>query len=244
VKGAVAVIPARYASTRFPGKVLASRTGRPLVQHVWEAARRARRVGRVIVATDDRRVRDAVLAFGGEAVLTRADHANGTSRIAEVSARLQEPIIVNVQADEPEIDPDHIDAAIAALEADEGAVAATLAAPFAPGEDPASPHIVKVVRDLAGRALYFSRAPIPHVRDGGDAVAPLKHVGLYVYRREFLLEYPDLPETPLEAAEKLEQLRFLEHGYAIAVAIVERSSHGIDTPEQYEAFVERAGRAR
>ncbi len=244
MSGAVAVIPARLGSTRFPGKVLADRTGRPLVQHVWERARLSRRVARVIVATDDPRVQAAVERFGGEAVITRADHVNGTSRIAEVARGLRAPIIVNVQADEPEIDPGHIDTAIAALESDEGAVVATLAAPFAPGEDPASPHIVKVVRTLSGRALYFSRALIPHRRDGGHAAAPLKHVGLYVYRREFLLEYPALPETPLEAAERLEQLRILEHGYAIAVAMVERSSHGIDTPEQYEAFVQRARSAR
>ena len=230
---ATAIIPARYASARFAGKVLADRTGKPLIQHVHERAARASLVDRVIVATDDQRIVDAVAAFGGEAVMTSPDHANGTSRIAEVARSLDDEIIVNVQADEPEIDPDLIDLAIRALAGRAEVPMATLASPFARGEDPADPNIVKVVVDEAGRALY------PYDRDGTGARPPLKHVGLYVYRRDFLLTYVTLPPTPLEQAERLEQLRVLEHGYPIAVAVAEVPHHGIDTVQQYEAFVER-----
>ncbi|MHC4416617.1 MAG: 3-deoxy-manno-octulosonate cytidylyltransferase [Planctomycetota bacterium] len=236
---ATAIIPARYGSIRFPGKVLAARTGRPLIQHVYERVRRARLVDRVIVAADDQGIIDAVVGFGGEAVITRADHPNGTSRIAEVAPSVEAEVIVNVQADEPEIEPDLIDLAIRALERRPQCAMATLASPFDPREDPADPNIVKVVLNTAGCALYFSRALIPHRRGGSDVVAPLKHTGLYVYRRDFLLKYSDLPPTPLEQAERLEQLRALEHGYDIAVAVTEASFAGIDTPAQYEAFVER-----
>jgi 3-deoxy-manno-octulosonate cytidylyltransferase (CMP-KDO synthetase) len=236
----VAVIPARYASSRFPGKVLADRTGKPLIQHVWERLRQARRVGRVIVAADDPRIVAATERFGGEAVLTRPDHANGTSRTAEVAQALGCELVVNVQADEPEIEPGLIDRAVEALEADHGAVMATVASPFAPDEDPSDPDIVKVVIDLRGRALYFSRALIPHLRADGRRADPLKHVGLYVYRRPFLAEFAALEPTPLEQAEKLEQLRVLEHGHAIAVAVGEAHHHGIDTPRQYEEFCRRA----
>lgn len=239
---AIAIIPARFAASRFPGKPLACETGRPLIQHVYEQAAQAS-VSRVIVATDDERIAAAVRAFGGEAVMTRADHPNGTMRIAEVAARLDGPFIVNVQGDEPEIDPSHIDAAIDALrrtaDGDVAIVASTLAAPFEQGEDPRNSNIVKVVTDRDDCALYFSRALIPHDRDATGIVPPRKHIGLYVYRRAFLLEYPSLPATPLEAAESLEQLRILEHGRRIRVATVTGASHGIDTPEQYRAFVDR-----
>lgn len=253
VPSAIAVIPARYASVRFPGKVLADRTGRPLIQHVYERVRQAGLVDRVIVAADDQRIIDAVQRFGGEAVMTRSDHPNGTSRIAEAIAGLgasqasppqadkpqASSLIVNVQADEPEIEPDSIDLAVHALRDHPRCVMATLASPFGPNENPADPNIVKVVIDAAGCAMYFSRALIPHCRAGPDADRPLKHVGMYVYRREFLLKYATLPPTPLEQAEQLEQLRVLEHGYNIAVAVTNVSFHGIDTPEQYEAFVQR-----
>ncbi|MFG0329006.1 MAG: 3-deoxy-manno-octulosonate cytidylyltransferase [Phycisphaerales bacterium] len=237
----VAIIPARYASTRFPGKPLADRTGRPLIQHVHDRAAAASRVDRVLVATDDRRIADAVRKFGGTAVMTRDDHPNGTSRLAEVAAQLDEAgVVVNVQGDEPEIDPDHIDAAIEALEsADDRVVTATLAASFVDDEDPSDPNIVKVVTDQRNRALYFSRSLIPFDRDRSGAAPLLKHIGLYVYRRPFLLEYVELSETPLEIAERLEQLRILEHGHAIAVATVNARHHGIDTPAQYDAFVKR-----
>lgn len=237
---AVAIIPARLGSERFPAKVLADRTGHPLVWHVHEAARAASSIARVVVATDAPEVEHAVTALGGEAVMTRADHANGTSRLAEAAATLglaEDAIVVNVQGDEPELAPAVIDRAVDAL-ATGGCDMATVASPFASNEDPADPNIVKVVVRRDGRALYFSRARIPYVR--GEATAPpLKHIGLYVYRRRFLERYASLPPTPLETAERLEQLRALEHGHDIAVAVCEAHHHGIDTPEQYDAFVRR-----
>jgi 3-deoxy-manno-octulosonate cytidylyltransferase (CMP-KDO synthetase) len=236
---AIAVIPARYASVRFPGKVLADRTGKPLIQHVYEQVSAARNVDRVVVAADDDRIVDAVRGFGGEAVLTRPDHANGTSRIAEVAPALAAPVIVNVQADEPEIEPALIDLAVQTLHEHPACVVSTLGSPFSAGEDPADPNIVKVVVGAAGTALYFSRALIPHDRDGTARTRPLKHVGMYVYRAEFLETFVGLAPTPLEQAERLEQLRILEHGYDIAVAVAEARFHGIDTPQQYDEFVER-----
>ena len=236
---AIAIIPARYASQRFPGKVLADRTGKPLIQHVYERVCRADLVERVIVATDDRRVFDAVEAFGGEVMMSRGEHLNGTSRIAEVACDLDASVIVNVQADEPEIEPDLVDTAIRCLDDHPGCPVATLASPFCSDEDPADPNIVKVVVDAAGRALYFSRALIPCDRDGDAGKPALKHLGLYAYRREFLLDFARLAPTPLERIERLEQLRVLEHGHHIAVAIVTAQYHGIDTPEQYDDFVKR-----
>jgi 3-deoxy-manno-octulosonate cytidylyltransferase (CMP-KDO synthetase) len=240
---AIAIIPARLASSRFPRKVLADRTGKPLIQHVWERARLARSTPRVVIAADDPAVRDAARAFGAECVLTCADHPNGTSRLAEAAALLDlEPdrIVVNVQGDEPELEPATIDAAVEALQRS-GAPMSTCAAPFPPRDSPADPNIVKVVRRLDGTALYFSRSPIPYNRDAitGPDAAVLRHVGLYAYRRAFLEQYAHLPATPLERCEQLEQLRALQHGYAIAVALVSDARPGIDTPEQYEAFVQR-----
>lgn len=238
---AVAIIPAHYASSRFPGKMLADRTGQPLIRHVFERVQRAASIARTIVATDDARIAEAVRTFGGEAVMTRADHPNGTSRLAEVAATLSDEIIVNVQGDEPEIDPAVIDLAVKELTNHPDCPVSTVASPFGADEDSADPNIVKVVLDQRGEALYFSRALVPHNRDrqGDPAAPPLRHVGLYVYRRGFLLEYVAWPETPLERTEKLEQLRILEHGRRIAVAISESRHAGIDTPEQYEAFVRR-----
>lgn len=242
MKTAVAVIPARLASTRFPRKVLASETGKPLIRHVCERAALARRVSRVVVATDADEVAAAVRAFGGEAVMTREDHPNGTSRLAEAAAILglaPDALVVNVQGDEPEIEPAVIDAAVDAIERT-GAEVSTIGSPFAPGEDAANPNLVKVVRRADGLALYFSRALIPHRRDaGGFAEPPLRHVGLYVYRAAFLAAYAGLSPTPLERTEMLEQLRVLEHGYRVAVAVCEARGAGIDTPEQYAAFVAR-----
>lgn len=240
---AIAIIPARLGSTRFPGKVLADRTGRPLLQHVCEAAARAPSIERVVVATDDESVLQAVAAFRGQCVMTRRDHPNGTSRLAEAAAALglaSDAIIVNVQGDEPEIEPGVIEAAVAALASGNSPVA-TVAAPFVAGEDPANPNIVKVVRRLDGTALYFSRALIPFPRDAGRLpAAPLRHVGLYAYRRSFLDTYTHLAPTDLETTEQLEQLRVLAYGYSVAVAVVDSAGHaGIDTPEQYDAFVAR-----
>lgn len=236
------LIPARLGSTRFPGKVLADKTGKPLIRHVVESASRSAGALRVVVATDDRRVLDAVRRFGGEAVMT-GDHPNGTSRLAEAAKTLALPadsIVVNVQGDEPELDPSLIDAAVSAL-ASSAAPMSTVAVPFLSTEDARDPNLVKVVRRLDGTALYFSRALIPFARDaGGRPVVPLKHIGLYVYRRPFLDTYVSLPPTDLERTEQLEQLRVLAHGHAIAVALGEPRLHaGIDTPEQYEAFVAR-----
>lgn len=243
-KPIVAIIPARLGSVRFPGKMLAEATGRPLIVHTVEAAGKSERVERVVVATDTEAIAEAVRAHGGEAVMTSPSHSNGTSRLAEAAGVLglgDEAVVVNVQGDEPEIDLAVIDLAIETLLAS-GAEVATVGSPFGPGQEPGDPNIVKVVVDCRGRALYFSRSPIPHDRDevgSGGVAGPLKHVGLYVYRAEFLRRYVSLPETPLERTEKLEQLRVLEHGYTIAVAIAEAHHVGIDTEAQYEAFVRR-----
>jgi len=237
----IAIIPARMASTRLPGKMLLDRTGNPLVEHVYEAVKRAGSLSRVVVATDDRRIEEAVKGFGGDAVMTSIEHPNGTSRLAEAAARLRlgdDAVVVNVQGDEPEIEPAVIDAAVEVMLSG-GCEVATVASPFMPGEDPANPNIVKVVTGADRHALYFSRSLIPHPRAGGTAVAPLKHVGLYVYQRAFLSQYVHLPPTPLEQCEMLEQLRVLEHGYRIGVAVRACATQGIDTPEQYEAFVAR-----
>ncbi|MFN0012497.1 MAG: 3-deoxy-manno-octulosonate cytidylyltransferase [Phycisphaerales bacterium] len=242
---ATIVIPARLASTRFPEKVLAAQTGKPLVQHVAEGAARAACAGRVVVAADHARIADALRPFGTTVVMTREDHPNGTSRLAEAAAALglaDDEIIVNAQGDEPEMPGAVIDAAVAALVESRRAAVGTAAAPFAPGESAADPNIVKVVRTLDGHALYFSRALIPHDRDGAGMHAgtpALRHVGVYAYRVGFLKTYIALPATPCERAERLEQLRVLEHGHAIAVAVVPAAHAGIDTPEQYAAFVAR-----
>lgn len=243
---AIAIIPARMGSTRFPGKVLAARTGKPLIQHVYESARRARCLagGRIVVATDDERVRGAVAAFGGECVLTRPDHPNGTSRLAEAAALLglsPDEIVVNVQGDEPELEPGVIDRAVSAL-VESGAPMATVAAPFVDRAGALNPNTVKVVQRLDGRALYFSRSVVPcdhdHKADAGSL--PLRHIGVYAYRRSFLDVYVNLAPTPLERAEQLEQLRALEHGFEIAVGVTEQAGPpGVDTPEQYDEFVRR-----
>ena len=216
---AAAVIPARYASTRFPGKPLADLTGKPMILHVLERAAQCRTVSRIVVATDDDRIHRVVLAAGFESRMTRADHPNGTCRIAEVADALDEPLIVNIQGDEPQIEPELVDRTVELLASRPDVPMATLVSPFAPGEDPANPNIVKCVRAVDGRALYFSRSLVPFDRDRAPgAAAPMKHVGLYVYRREFLRTFIALAPTPLERTESLEQLRVLEHGHAILCA--------------------------
>jgi 3-deoxy-manno-octulosonate cytidylyltransferase (CMP-KDO synthetase) len=247
---AVAIIPARLGSTRFPRKVLADATGKPLIQHVVERARLAARLSRVVVATDADEVRRAVQAFGGECVMTSAAHPNGTSRLAEAADVLglgADAIVVNVQGDEPEVEPGAIDAAVDALD-HSGAEVATVASPFEPGDDPANPNLVKVVVSKAGLALYFSRAAIPHRREpqptGELASTYLRHVGLYAYRADYLRRYAGMEPTPLEQTEALEQLRVLETGGRIAVARHRCLGTGIDTPEQYQVFVERTPGAR
>lgn len=250
---AVAIIPARLGSTRFPGKVLAAATGRPLVAHVVERARMAKSVHRVAVATDAPEVAQALAGTGVEVIMTRADHPNGTTRLAEAAAIMglaDDTPIVNVQGDEPEIDPDLIDETVAAT-LKSGEPMGTLASPFRPDEDPRNPNIVKVVirraPDGIARAIYFSRAPIPFDRDPAPrhdgpeqgGIRPLKHAGLYVYRRQALDRFVAMPESGLERTEKLEQLRAVEAGWSIAVVVRDFSHVGIDTPEQYEAFVAR-----
>ena len=241
----IAIIPARFGSTRLPGKPLLSDTGWPLIRHVVEAAQQARSLDRIVVATDDPRIMDAVAAFGGEAALTRSDHPTGTDRIAEVVARIPEAdLIVNVQGDEPELSPDSIDTLVDLLRTDPEAPMATLATPIRDESTWRDPGCVKVVASGRGRALYFSRSPIPFHRDAAPDFAAepppaLLHLGLYGYRRDFLLGYAALPPSPLEQAEKLEQLRVLEAGLPIALGVVQERGIGIDTPEDYRRFVAR-----
>ncbi len=240
---AIAVIPARFGSTRFPAKILASSTGRPLVQHVVDQARKCRLLHDVIVATDDARIVEALRPFGTQAVMTSPAHQSGTDRIAEVARGLSADIIVNVQGDEPEIEPGIIDALVEKLQTgpDDMATAAT---PFPAGADVNDPNLVKVVIGLNGQAVYFSRCPIPYRRDPTSPphAAYHLHLGLYAYRRDFLLKFAGWKPTTLELTEKLEQLRALDHGASIAVLEVARATHGIDTAEQYEEFVKRQGR--
>jgi len=237
---AVAIIPARYTSTRLPGKPLLAETGKPLIQHVVESIRPAKRIERIVVATDDRRIVAAVEAFGGQAVMTRPDHPCGTDRINEAAAKLElaeDDIVVNVQGDEPDMDSTCVDKLVALLEGSDAPMA-TLAAAL-PAEQAEDPHKVKVVLDSRGRAMYFSRSRIPYDRDRSGAIRYLLHLGIYAYRVEVLKKSAALPPTPAAKAEKLEQLRALEHGYAIAVAVVDYHGLGIDTPADYAAFVAR-----
>src|ERR1700674_2586620 len=230
----LAVIPARYASTRLPGKPLVPLGGKPMIERVWERVRRAQSVSQVVVATDDERIRSAVEAFGGQAVMTRSDHRSGTERVAEVAATHGDAtIIVNVQGDEPLIEPAAIDAATDAIVSDDAVNIATLAVAISNPADIMDPNVVKTVLDFDGNALYFSRAPIPWVRDRGGPVYArhLKHLGLYAFRRAALLEFATFPQGDLERIEQLEQLRWLENGYRIRVAETEYDSVSVDMPE-------------
>ena len=239
-----AIIPARYASTRFPGKPLVDILGQPMIQRVYAQVVKARTVNRVIVPTDDERIAAAVRAFGGQVQLTRADHATGTDRLAEVAATLDTELVVNVQGDEPLIDPEHIDRAVAPLLADAALPMSTLAAPIETREDLLNPNVVKVVVTPQGRALYFSRAPIPWPRDEMASLPEdlrgrgfWRHIGLYVYRKPFLLEYASWPAAVLETVEKLEQLRVLERGLPIGVVTVACPAPGVDTPEDLQKVI-------
>jgi 3-deoxy-manno-octulosonate cytidylyltransferase (CMP-KDO synthetase) len=229
----VVVIPSRYGSTRLPGKPLVSLAGKPMVQHVYERAKRAQTIHNVIVATDDQRILDAVQSFGGEARMTRTDHRTGTERIAEVAVHEPGDIFVNVQGDEPLIDPMAIDTAVGALLEEPPAQIATVATPIRHAGDVLDPNVVKTVLDFEENALYFSRAPIPWIRETQQKihVKYWKHLGLYVFQREALLEYPTLPQGELEKIEQLEQLRWLENGWHIRVAEVPHDAVSVDVPE-------------
>lgn len=228
---AVAIIPARYNSTRFPGKPIVEIDGKPLIEHVYRRVEQARLIRRIVVATDDERIRRAVERFGGVAVMTRNDHSSGTDRLAEAADGLgPDTLILNVQGDEPMIEPAVIDQAIAAAQLRDAEIV-TLMTRLDPAEAD-DPNRVKVVVDRRGYALYFSRSRIP---SGGTTSL---HIGLYAYRVRFLKEFTKLDPTPLERAERLEQLRALEHGYRIRVVEVESESWGIDTPGDLERYME------
>jgi 3-deoxy-manno-octulosonate cytidylyltransferase (CMP-KDO synthetase) len=227
------VIPARFASSRFPGKALALLAGRPILQHVYERASQARYLSKLIIATDDDRIAKAARSFGAQVQMTRPDHLSGTDRVAEVASSDHSQVIVNIQGDEPLIDPSAIDAAALALLDDPELPMATLKKRIEIPSEISNPNVVKVVTNPAGDAIYFSRCPIPYVRDAGTIVH-YKHIGLYIYQREFLLAYSNLPVGPLEQAERLEQLRAIENGYRIRVVETEYESLGVDTPEDLE----------
>lgn len=229
------VIPARYTSSRFPGKPLARIGSKTMLEHVFQRAAQARYLTSVTIATDDERIADAARAFGAPVRMTRADHLTGTDRVAEVASADSAELIVNVQGDEPLIDPAAIDAAILPLLHDDGILMGTLKKRIEDPREIGDPNVVKVVADRAGNAIYFSRCPIPYARkDFSLSVTHYKHVGLYVYRRDFLLGYAGLPVGPLELAERLEQLRALENGYSIHVVETDYESLGVDTPADLE----------
>jgi 3-deoxy-manno-octulosonate cytidylyltransferase (CMP-KDO synthetase) len=227
------VIPARFASSRFPGKVLAEIAGKSMLQHVYERASMARYVTSTIIATDDPRIYDVARNFGAPVRMTRPDHLSGTDRVAEAASADQSEIIVNIQGDEPLIDPAAIDAAILPMVHDPDIEMCTLMKRIEDPHEITDPNVVKVVTDHTGGALYFSRSPIPYVhpKPGGDLPHVYKHIGLYVYRREFLLGYSAMRVGPLERAERLEQLRALENNHRIQVVETEYESVGVDTPE-------------
>ncbi len=257
--GALGVIPARFASTRFPGKALAPVGNGTLVEAVWRAARAARRLDRLVIATDDERIATAATRFGAEVMMTEPSHPSGTDRVAEVARRLGERfgLVVNIQGDEPLVTPTSLDALVTALETDREAPMATLSEPLDDPEDLFSPHIVKIVVDSGGRALYFSRSPIPFHRGDGTALSTdfrsalkarprglhgyLKHQGIFAFRRNALFEFLELGPSPLECDEGLEQLRALEAGYSIRVVPSDYRSQAVDTPADLQRLAHRMG---
>ncbi len=229
------IIPARYASTRFPGKPLADIHGKPMIQHVYERCMLARPSARILVATDDERIEQAVLGFGGEVMMTPAALASGSERAAWAARSIDADIVVNVQGDEPLLPADTISAALEPLHRDPAVQIGTAACPLHSFEEAKDPNTVKVVVDLRGRALYFSRSVVPHVRDSADSDIPwLRHIGIYAFRRDALLSFAALPPSRLEDLEKLEQLRALENGMIIGVGIAAEASQAVDTPEDIE----------
>ena len=235
-----ALIPARYGSTRFPGKPLALLRGKPMIQHVYERTRLVQGLSCVLVATDDERIAQTVHAFGGDVVMTRADHPTGTDRLAEVAQELDAEIIVNVQGDLPFFPPAMVEDSVHALTRASTAVMSTVKTPIWDLTEWNNPNVVKVVTDREGIALYFSRSSIPFCRDqelgsrDRQRILGYRHIGLYVYQREFLFTFTRLPRTELEQTEQLEQLRALEWGYKIAVSETERPTIEVDTPEDLQ----------
>jgi 3-deoxy-manno-octulosonate cytidylyltransferase (CMP-KDO synthetase) len=228
----VGIIPARYSATRLPGKPLADICGKPLIQYVYEQARKSKLLEDVIVATDDERILEAVEKFGGKAVMTSPYHPSGTDRCAEVARKIDCDFVINIQGDEPLIPPEVIDKVAEALKESDEETPMTSAATIANEEERENSNVVKVVTDQKGIALYFSRSPIPFYR---NPVAPtLRHIGIYGYRKDFLLKFVSLPQTPLEKTESLEQLRALENGFRIKIVLVDYSPVGVDTPEDLE----------
>ena len=237
-----ACLPARYNSTRFPGKVLAKDTGKFLIQHTYEQACLAELPQKVIIAADDRRIAEAAKSFGADCIMTSRDCASGTDRIAEAVRDINVQIVVNLQADEPEIESANIDKVAQLLIDNPDVPMATLATEFQNAEQISDPNIVKVVTDKDNRAIYFSRSLIPYNREKngiGQVKHYLRHLGIYAYRKDFLLKFTRLPQGQLEQIEKLEQLRAVENGYPILVGKVEHFCDGIDTPKQYAEFVKR-----
>ncbi|OIP42710.1 3-deoxy-manno-octulosonate cytidylyltransferase [Candidatus Desantisbacteria bacterium CG2_30_40_21] len=228
---AIGIIPVRFASTRFPGKPLVELCGKPMIQWVYEQAKKSRLLEQVIVATDDERICESVRGFGGNVLLTSLNHTCGTMRVAEVASKLDAEIIINIQGDEPLIEPDMIDQVVHSMQADSDIYMATLKKKITNKDEINNPHVVKVVTDKDGYALYFSRAGIPYKRVDIPSLHWYKHIGLYGYRREFLLTINNLPYSVLEAVESLEQLRVLENGYKIKVLETEYDTIGVDTPE-------------
>jgi 3-deoxy-manno-octulosonate cytidylyltransferase (CMP-KDO synthetase) len=229
----VGIVPARLAAVRLPNKPLLDIAGKPMIQRVWERVRQAERLEDVIVATPDVAIAEAVRAFGGRAVMTSAEHRSGTDRIAEVARGLDAEIVVNIQGDEPLIDPAAIDAAVQPL-LDDASLEMTSLMCVCPAEEIVNPATVKVVTDPRGRALYFSRATIPYRRNTESPLQVMQHIGLYAYRRDFLLTFASLPQTPLERTESLEQLRAIESGHSIQMVAVARAPLSVDTPEDLD----------
>jgi 3-deoxy-manno-octulosonate cytidylyltransferase (CMP-KDO synthetase) len=231
----VVCIPARLGSTRFPAKVLAKDTGKYLVQHVWEKAKQAKLLDDLIVACDDERIYKAVLGFGGHAVFTAKEHASGSDRITEIVNPLDVKIVVNIQADEPMVQPSMINGIIEELQRDESLVVATVVKKIERKEEISDPNVVKVVIDRNNFALYFSRSTIPFIREGQPKDIPYyKHIGLYAYTKDFLFTYKNLSVSKLEELEKLEQLRILENGYRIKVVETEFETYGVDVPQDLQ----------
>lgn len=238
----VIVIPSRLASSRLPKKPLLNRTGKYLVQHVYERAKQSRRADDIVIATDDRSIEQACQSFNASVQMTSVNHPSGTDRVAEVASRTQGDLFLNLQGDEPLVNPDSIDLLFDLLLQNPDVPMATLATPLASLDEYRNPSVVKVVRDDRQRALYFSRSPIPHIRDGEPVLQQdnspyLRHLGLYCYRREFLLSLAKMPVHPLETIEKLEQLRVIGKGFPLLVGLTKQPGVGVDTPEDYEAFV-------